>query len=84
MGVAEPLQTISQTVDPDIPEYDERGSEVAHSFFTFSVEMELAVIVPLAEATDQELLPLFDKSGAFDFWKNPEEDIYTLEDNNPA
>ncbi len=81
MVVAEPLVTFSKTIDQDTPQYEEVGTEVAYSYFTISAE--IAVVIPLVEATDEELLYLVEKSGAFAFWESPEEDVYTVEDGSP-
>ncbi len=35
------------------------------------------------EATDKEILRCLEKSGHFDFLKNPEEDIYGISDGEP-
>ncbi|MBI3320570.1 MAG: hypothetical protein HYZ89_08340 [Candidatus Omnitrophica bacterium] len=77
MIAGESLRTISKSLDQDTPPYEELGTEIAQSYFTFSVEM--AVVIPMGEISDEELLPLLERSGVFDFWKNPEEDIYTLD-----
>lgn len=36
------------------------------------------------EVTDNEILRCLEKSGHFDFLKNPEEDIYGISDGEPA
>lgn len=32
------------------------------------------------EPTSEEIMSLIETSGSFDFWNNPEEDIYNLND----
>ena len=74
------LITFSKS-DQDAPQYEELGTKVADSYFTISAEF--AVTIPLLEATDEELLYLVEKSGAFAHWESPEEDLYTIEDGAP-
>jgi len=42
------------------------------------------VTVAEEEAADQEILRCLEKSGHFDFLKNPEEDVYGLDDGEPV
>jgi len=42
------------------------------------------VTVTEEEATDKEILHCLEKSGQFNFLNNPEEDIYKLDDGDPA
>lgn len=71
----------TQAFDTEAEQYEEIGTRAADSYF--SVSAEIAVAIPLREATDEELLVLIAKSGAFSFWNSAEEDIYTLEDGSP-
>ena len=61
--------------------YQEVGTRPADSYFTFFVHV--LVIGPTAEAPDEEIIGLAEKSGAFSFLANKEEDIYTLGDGTP-
>ena len=79
--VSEALLTFSKVLDQDVPQYEEIGTQAAYSYFTISADF--VVTIPLIEATDEELTYLVEKSGAFAFWENAEEDIYTLDDGTP-
>ena len=76
----ETLVTFSKVLDQDIPQYEEMGTKAAYSYFTISAEVPM---IEAAEATDDELLYLVEKSGAFAFWESPEEDVYTIQDGSP-
>jgi hypothetical protein len=42
------------------------------------------VLRATAELSDEELRRAAVRSGAFDFWQEPGEDVYTLDDGEPA
>ncbi len=54
---------------------------VADSYSEFSVE--LPQMIPYQELTDEEVLALSEKAGTFDFYYDPEEDIYSPSDGTP-
>jgi hypothetical protein len=42
------------------------------------------VLRAASELSDEELRRAAVRSGAFDFWQKPGEDVYTLDDGEPA
>ena len=76
------LVNVPRTFDKESQQSEEVGTKVGDSYFTVS-SAQCVFAIPLIEATDEELMYLVEKSGAFSFWENPEEDIYTLEDGSP-
>lgn len=75
------LINVPRAFDKETRQSEEVGTKVGDSYFTISAQFVFAI--PLIEATDEELMYLVEKSGAFSFWESPEEDIYTLEDGSP-
>ena len=75
------LLKASKIVDGEASQFEEIGTRVSYSYFTLSTEVVVAI--PCQEATDEELLHLVAKTGAFAFWEDEEEDVYTLEDGTP-
>ena len=73
--------TVTKAFDKESQQCEEVGTKVGDSYFTISAQF--VFVAPLIEATDEELMYLVEKSGAFAFWESPEEDIYTLEDGSP-
>ena len=76
------LFSVNKLLDAEPQDYEEIGTQVLDSYF--SVSTEVVVAIPLREATDEELMYLVAKTGAFSFWDKTEEDIYTLEDGSPV
>lgn len=74
------LINVPRAFDKETQQSEEVGTKVGDSYFTISAQFVFAI--PLIEATDEELMYLVEKSGAFSFWASPEEDIYTLEDGS--
>ena len=75
------LVNVPRIFDKDTQQPQEVGTKVGDSYFTISAQFVFAV--PLVEAADEEFMYLVEKSGAFSFWEDPEEDIYTREDGSP-
>ena len=75
------LVNVPKVFDKEPQQSEEVGTKVGDSYFTISAQFVCAI--PLIEATDEELMYLVEKSGAFSFWESPEEDVYTLEDGSP-
>jgi hypothetical protein len=74
-----PLITIGQTGQDK--QFQERGSEFQTTYFEFTYEAP--VVIPLVEATDDEILKVADRSGNFNYLKTADEDIYSLSDGIP-
>lgn len=55
------------------------GTPVANAYYHFPFVVHLT-----GELSDQELLKATVESGAFDFWSNPAEDVYSTEDGDPV
>lgn len=72
---------ICKVFDTEANQYEEIGTLVGDSYFT--IFAQFVFVSPLLEATDEELMYLVERSGAFAFWNIPEEDIYTIEDGTP-
>lgn len=79
--VSEALVNVPRVFDKEAIQSEEVGTMVGDSYFT--IFAQFIFVSPLAEATDEELMYLVEKSGAFSFWESAEEDIYTLEDGSP-
>jgi hypothetical protein len=85
------MQIISHDINSqyvvDQPEpqyYDFKQSYVVHSLYIVLPATGWKVTVAEEEATDREILRYLEKSGGFDFLKNPEEDIYGMDDGEPV
>ncbi|HEX9731657.1 MAG TPA: hypothetical protein VGG06_06670 [Thermoanaerobaculia bacterium] len=44
---------------------------------------EVEVRIDAGDVSTTSLMKLAEQGGAFDFWRNDEEDVYTLEDGEP-
>ncbi len=65
-------------------EFDEQGNFLIHLGKKFSNrKAKVLVLFEDEEVTEKEWLQLALKGGAFDFWNDPAEDIYTLNDGIP-
>jgi len=53
------------------------------SEFIEFIEQKTRQIHAYTEMSDKEVLLAAEKTGSFDFWNDPIEDIYTLEDGEP-
>ena len=53
---------------------------VANAYFYMPFSMEM----PRGMLSDAEMLQAALDSGTFDFWKDPGEDLYSLDDGEPA
>ena len=72
------LVSVIRRVSGQEDNYFERGTAPAEAFFRFTFPSR--AMLPLVEATDEELTGLVEQSGAFTFLADPDEVIYTLED----
>ncbi len=71
------------TSNPDIlqlPPREVREDEPETAATT--VRIEVADVCP-ADPTPEQVMRLVETSGTLDFWEDPGEDIYTLEDGEP-
>ena len=67
-----------------IVHFDEEGNLLLQLGKDFSKkEAKVVVLIKDDEITEKEWLSVAMKSGAYDFLKNPAEDIYTMEDGVP-
>jgi hypothetical protein len=57
-----------------------RAEPVANAYFSVTFSME----TPRGMLSDDELLQAALDSGAFDFWRDAGEDVYSLEDGEPV
>ena len=78
------LITVPNVCNDESQLNEEIGTQFGSSYYTFFAQFVSVLAAPLIEATDDELLCLFEKSGAFAFWNSPEEDIYTVKDGSAS
>ena len=81
-----------QTIGKNINQYINYPPQNQYCDFNQEYVPSVYIVLPSAgwqatvteEATDMEILHCLEKSGHFDFLKNPEEDIYGLGDGEPV
>lgn len=69
---------------PQEPYCDFNRVYVVPSLYIMLPSVGWQVTVAEEEVTDKEILRCLERSGRFDFLKNPEEDIYEIGDGEPV
>lgn len=67
-----------------IVQFDEQGSITLKLGRHFSnKEAKVVILIKEDDITDEVWMKLAMKTGAYDFWNDPSEDIYTIQDGEP-
>jgi hypothetical protein len=83
--IEQDIQTIKEVTDKEDNEKVEtakEGPDLKCYFSNWLFEVHTQII-PHQELTDEEILTLAEKAGTFDFYYDPEEDIYSPSDGTP-